>query len=121
MPGKYREMQCMQERARGDHTSRYYERCSILLRGSFVCRSRAREALKHHLIVSMRTGKDFYIALMDHEDWSLGHTAWATIEDLSVVNTILQAPFTDQEHMQYGTHMRMMDNPIHFTLQLTES
>ena len=74
----------------------------------------------NHPTVTLLTGKDFYIALMDHEDWSLGHTAWAVIDDLSVVETILQEPFTDQEHIQYGTHMRMMDNPMHFTLQLTE-
>lgn len=74
---------------------------------------------KGHIAI-IHPGKDFYIALMDHEDWSLGHTVWALVDDLTIVNKILEEPFTDQEHMQYGTHMRMMDHPMHFTLKLTE-
>lgn len=58
---------------------------------------------------------------MDHEDWSMGHTVWALVDDLRIVNKIVEEPHTEQQHMQYGTHMRMMNNPMHFTLQLTDS
>lgn len=82
-------------------------------------KEQTKQIKKGHVAI-IHPGKDFYVALMDHEDWSMGHTAWGEINDLSIVNRILQEPFTDHQHMQYGTHMRMMNNPMHFTLQLKD-
>jgi hypothetical protein len=72
-------------------------------------------------VATIHPGKDFYIALMDHEGWSEGHSVWAVVDDFSVVDQVVSQPYTDHQHMQYGTHMRMMDNPVHFTLQLRDS
>jgi hypothetical protein len=94
------------------HESAKFPLCTVAQR--YFCPYR-----KGHAAI-IHPGKDFYIALMDHEDWSLGHTAFAVVDQLSIVDKIVQQPFTDQEHVQYGTHMRMMDNPMHFTLQLIE-
>eukprot|EP00892_Ulva_mutabilis_P000610 jgi/Ulvmu1/1054/UM105_0012.1 len=72
-------------------------------------------------IATIHPGKDFYIALSDHADWSAGHTAWGFIEDLSVVEALVARPFTTMVHATYGTEMRMMDERTQFSVFLADS
>jgi hypothetical protein len=32
------------------------------------------------------------------------------------VERLVALPYTEQQHVQYGTIMRMMDTPVHFTV-----
>jgi hypothetical protein len=69
-------------------------------------------------IATIHPEKDFYIALGAHEDWSAAHTAWGFIEDLSTVEAIVELPFTESIHEANGTLMRMLVDPVPFTVEL---
>lgn len=83
----------------------------VNVQGGAACR-------KGH-VATIHPGKDFYIALMEHEAWSAGHTAWGFVEDLAVVDALVALPYTAMKHATYGTEMRMLVDPAHFSLSLT--
>lgn len=70
-------------------------------------------------VATIHPGKDFYIALIEHEDWSAGHTVWGYVDDLAVVDALVALPYTTKKHATYGTEMRMLDEPARFGLSLT--
>lgn len=70
-------------------------------------------------VATIHPGKDFYIALIEHGDWSAGHTVWGFVDDLTVVDTLVALPYTTMKHATYGTEMRMLDEPAKFGLSLT--
>ena len=72
-------------------------------------------------VATIHPGKDFYIALSEHHDWSSGHTVWGFIEDLAAVDAIVARPFTSMKHVTYGTEMRMMNEPTKFSVFLADA
>ena len=71
-------------------------------------------------LANIHPGRDFYIALAPHEDWSSAHTAWGFISDLSAAEVIVQQPYTESVHAATGTHMRMLNDPVPFIVQLAD-
>lgn len=69
-------------------------------------------------IASIHPERDFYIALAPHADWSNAHTAWGFIEDLSAVEAVVAHAFTEMKHAVHGTVMRMLVEPVPFTVEL---
>lgn len=63
--------------------------------------------------------KDFYISLADHEDWSQAHSVWGFVHNLTVVDAIVAQSFTEHKHEQFGTVMRMLQEPVPFTVALS--
>jgi hypothetical protein len=53
-------------------------------------------------------------------DWSSAHTAWGFIEDLSTVEKIIEQEFSEMKHSEYGTIMRMLVDPVPFSVVLPE-
>lgn len=76
------------------------------------------EACRRGHVATIHPEKDFYIALSDHRDWSDAHTAWGFIDDLSVADELVRMPFTESTHKESGTVMRMLHDPVPFTVEL---
>ena len=71
-------------------------------------------------VATIHPGKDFYIALSEHSDWSSGHTVWGYVEDMAVVDELVALPYHIYIHETYGTVMRMMDTRTQFTVSLSD-
>jgi len=59
---------------------------------------------------------DFFIALSDHKEWGYGHTVAGIIGDWLAVELIGAQDYDEIKHESFGTVMRMMRNPVRFTL-----
>jgi cyclophilin family peptidyl-prolyl cis-trans isomerase len=59
---------------------------------------------------------DFFIALGDHLEWGRAHTVFGKIEDWVSTDLIAIQPFHEIKHEEHGTVMRMMDDPVFFTV-----
>eukprot|EP01025_Chloroclados_australasicus_P033644 TRINITY_DN3435_c1_g1_i1.p2 TRINITY_DN3435_c1_g1~~TRINITY_DN3435_c1_g1_i1.p2 ORF type:complete len:198 (+),score=3.08 TRINITY_DN3435_c1_g1_i1:80-673(+) len=65
--------------------------------------------------VCMITGtQEFYIATMQHEDWSSAHTVWGRVRNMEAVDKIIRLPYSNYKHPQYGTVMRMLKHDVYF-------
>ncbi|KAK9829611.1 hypothetical protein WJX72_006871 [[Myrmecia] bisecta] len=62
--------------------------------------------------------KEFFIAAKDHTDWGASHSVWGEVQDMAAVTTILNQPFHQITHPQYGTVMRMLDTEVPFRISL---
>jgi hypothetical protein len=71
-------------------------------------------------IAAIHPEKDFYIALSSHIDWSSAHTAWGFIEDLEAVEEIVGQEYSAMKHPEHGTVMRMLVEPVAFTVELAD-
>lgn len=69
---------------------------------------------------SIHPTKDFYIALASHKDWSQAHTAWGMVSDFAAVDAIVAQKYQEHRHEQYGTVMRMLQEPVPFRVLLAE-
>eukprot|EP01025_Chloroclados_australasicus_P065710 TRINITY_DN8952_c0_g1_i1.p1 TRINITY_DN8952_c0_g1~~TRINITY_DN8952_c0_g1_i1.p1 ORF type:complete len:250 (-),score=19.95 TRINITY_DN8952_c0_g1_i1:239-988(-) len=71
-------------------------------------------------VATIHPGKDFYIALAAHESWSEAHTAWGYIpeESMAIVEAVVDLPYRSIKHDRYGTEMRMLVDPVQFTVTL---
>lgn len=59
---------------------------------------------------------DFYIALIDHADWSTSHTVFAEVKDFVIVDLIAVQWTHEFLHPQYGVPMQMMNVPVEFQI-----
>jgi hypothetical protein len=69
-------------------------------------------------IATIHPGKDFYISLGNHDDWSSSHTVWGRVHEMQTVLNIIAMPFREIRHQTYGTAMRMLVNRVPFDLDL---
>ena len=69
-------------------------------------------------VASIHPERDFYVALAPHADWSNAHTAWGYIEDLTAIEAVVKHGYTEMRHAVHGTVMRMLVDPVPFTVEL---
>lgn len=60
--------------------------------------------------------KDFLISLQDHPEWETSHTVIGEIEDFVSTDLIAIQPHHIVTHEKFGTKMRMMNDPVSFTV-----
>lgn len=66
---------------------------------------------------------EFFIAAMDHPEWGTAHSVWGEVmqpASTATLNKILQQPFQENKHPQYGTIMRMLQTPVPFKLKAVQ-
>lgn len=67
-------------------------------------------------VCSIPATKEFFIATCDHSEWGTAHTCWGEIDDMTVVDGIIEAPYRNYTHPDYGTLMRMLEREVPFQL-----
>lgn len=75
------------------------------------------QLLRSHVATILGT-TEFYIALMDHLDWSQAHCAWGVVEEWTTVSRMLALPYRNFTHPDYGTVMRLMLKPVVYSMSL---
>lgn len=72
-------------------------------------------------VATIHPGRDFYVSLADHVEWSSAHTAWSRVETelgMQTIERIVSMPFRETHHPQHGTAMRMLEAPVPLALVL---
>jgi len=61
--------------------------------------------------------KEFFISLMDHSEWGTAHTCWGEVDDMTAVDALVNAPYHNFTHPEYGTVMRMLETESPFEVK----
>ena len=64
------------------------------------------------------TTQEFYISVINHSEWGEAHTVWGEVTDFAAVDAMLELPYKELTHPEYGTVMRMMAEPVAFDLKV---
>lgn len=93
-----------------------------LLQGSFgksiplpTKKEGRRRIVAGDVVVIPPTG-EFYIALVDHDEWSNAHTVVGMVDDFVSTDLIAVQVVKTVVHPEYGTEMKIMKSPVSFTL-----
>lgn len=93
-----------------------------LLQGSFgksiplpTKKEGRRRIVAGDVVVIPPTG-EFYIALVDHDEWSKAHTVVGMVDDFVSTDLIAVQVVKTVVHPEYGTEMKIMKSPVSFTL-----
>ncbi|WPT12830.1 hypothetical protein PSENEW3_00002671 [Picochlorum sp. SENEW3] len=93
-----------------------------LLQGSFgksiplpTKKEGRRRIVAGDVVVIPPTG-EFYIALLDHDEWSNAHTVVGMVDDFVSTDLIAVQVVKTVVHPEYGTEMKIMKSPVSFTL-----
>ncbi|CAL5221657.1 g3884 [Coccomyxa viridis] len=66
--------------------------------------------------------KEFFIALVDHDEWGGAHTVWGEVSAADMDTTVMDIVgqrFHAVTHPEYGTVMRMLNTEVPFRIALT--
>lgn len=93
-----------------------------LLQGSFgksiplpTKKEGTRRIVAGDVVVIPPTG-EFYIALVDHGEWSKAHTVVGMVDDFVSTDLIGVQAVKTVVHPEFGTEMQIMKSPVSFTL-----
>jgi hypothetical protein len=63
---------------------------------------------------------DFFIAVADHRDWGGAFIVWGEVTDMTAVHTMLNLPFHEFAHPEFGTVMRMLNTAVPFNVTVMD-